>query len=78
MNQRIVGVDIHQVQESFDDVLASSLRANPDMLIVVARVLSDANMQSIARAHMTGIRVHIEQESAAAPADTQWLTHPIL
>lgn len=78
MNSKIVGVDVHQVQESFDHVLSSVLCADANALVMVARVLSDENLRTIARAHMAGVRVHIEQHSTAAPAGTQWLTQPIL
>lgn len=78
MSQKIVGVDVHQVQESFDHILASALRADAHVLVVVARVLSDENMKAIARAHLAGVRVHIEQHSTSAPAGTQWLRTPIL
>ena len=51
MSQTIIGVNVHQLPQTFDRVLASALRANPHVLVVVARVLSDENMRDIARTH---------------------------
>ena len=78
MSKRIIGVDAHQVKDSFDHILATAVRADPDLLVVVPRVLNEQNMKDIAYAHMAGVSVHIERDSALAPDGTRWLAHPVL
>jgi hypothetical protein len=74
---RVIGVDSSTLGHTYDDVLRTSLRADPDVLLICHPEPGERETAFAERAHMAGVSVSVLIRREQAPADTYWLPVPL-
>jgi type II secretory ATPase GspE/PulE/Tfp pilus assembly ATPase PilB-like protein len=75
--KRYVGVDANELGNQYHAVLETSLRADPDILVICTPSPDQHEFDYIRRASLVGRLVYLATLREQAPKQTQWLTKPI-
>jgi hypothetical protein len=70
---RVIGVDSSTLGDAYDDVLQTSLRADPDVLWICHPAPGERETAFAERAYMAGVSVSVVIRREQAPTETYWL-----
>lgn len=73
---KVMGVDRDELQELYRDVLCTSLRRDPELLVICNDMPEEVDFRMARTAFETGHNVMLVMERSSAPTDTEWLKEP--